>query len=57
MQATAGPSNQHSGSIGKHLVRRQVQRRNLDGFLEALMEPVARQARRHVVEEINRADR
>jgi hypothetical protein len=33
-------------------MRRGVQRRNLDGFLEDLIEPVARQARRRAAEAI-----
>ncbi len=40
------------GSISEHLVRSRVQRPNLDSFLEDLMEPVARQARRRAAEMI-----
>ncbi len=55
MQATQVLSNQHSGSISKHLVRSRVQRPNLDGFLGDLMEPAARQARRRAAEMIRDA--
>lgn len=51
---TPGPS-WDQGSRQKIVVRMRVQRRNHDGLLEHLMEPVARQARRRAAEMIRDA--